>query len=99
MLEVTKAMAEAIDEAISETTVEVVQLPIEDPTDYAQILAHLRAQTGRLIEAHPNAVFSTSTASGTPQMHACWLLLAAAIPATLLHTRPPQYASDEHPLV
>src|SRR6185295_16046197 len=47
------------------------------------------------------ARFFVATASGTPQMHACWVLLAASgeIPAHLLHIRPPRFVSKDHPLV
>jgi two-component system response regulator PilR (NtrC family) len=40
-------------------------------------------------------------ASGTPQMHACWVLLAASgeIPAHILHIRPPRFVSKDRPLV
>lgn len=42
-----------------------------------------------------------AVASGTPQMHACWLLLAASgeIPAQILNVRPPQFVTRERPLV
>jgi DNA-binding NtrC family response regulator len=101
MVDVTRATAEAIAETMPAVTPEVIQLPLEDPTDYAQILAHLRAHCGSLIERYPNASLFISTASGTPQMHACWLLLAAAneIPAKLLKSREPRWVNDERPLV
>lgn len=101
MVDVTRATVDAITDAMPEVTPDVVQLPLEDPTDYAQILAHLRAHCGRIIEQYPDASFFVSTASGTPQMHACWLLLVAAreIPAKLLKSREPQFVSLERPLV
>jgi DNA-binding NtrC family response regulator len=101
MVDVTKATVEAIIETMPEVTSEVVQLPLEDPTDYAQILAHLRAHCGQIIEQYRDASLYISTASGTPQMHACWLLLAASkeIPAKLLKSREPQFVRDDRPLV
>ncbi|MBX7135837.1 MAG: sigma 54-interacting transcriptional regulator [Fimbriimonadaceae bacterium] len=101
MAEQTSATAAAVAEECPATTVEVVQLPLEDPTDYSQILAHLRRECGKIVDRDPKAALSISTASGTPQMHACWLLLAAAkeIPATLIHSRPPQFVTDDKPLV
>jgi len=42
-----------------------------------------------------------SVASGTPQMHACWVLLVASgeIPARILHIRPPRYVTKDQPVV
>ena len=49
MVDVTRATVDAITDSMPEVTPDVVQLPLEDPTDYAQILAHLRAHCGRII--------------------------------------------------
>jgi transcriptional regulator with GAF, ATPase, and Fis domain len=101
MLEVTEATIQAIEEVASEVTVEAIALPLQDPTDYAQILGHLRRECGQICERFPGAHLYVSTASGTPQMHACWLLLAASgeVPARLLHSRPPQFVSPDKPMV
>ena len=100
-LAITDATAEALKSIAPEVTVEVVALPLQDPTDYTQIIVNLRARCGEIVERFPTAKLYVSTASGTPQMHACWLLLAASgeLPARLLHTRPPQFVSDEKPMV
>lgn len=52
-------------------------------------------------ESHAGARFFIATASGTPQMHACWFLLAASgeIPARILHVRPPRFVGKDRPLV
>jgi transcriptional regulator with GAF, ATPase, and Fis domain len=54
-----------------------------------------------IVESFKDAVFSIAVASGTPQMHACWVLLAAGgeIPARILHVRPPRFVTKERPLV
>ena len=81
--------------------VEVRNFPLADPTDYVAILRNLRAHLQDICEAVPQAQFFIAVASGTPQMHACWVLLAASgeIPAHLLHIRPPRFVSKDHPLV
>ncbi len=42
-----------------------------------------------------------AVASGTPQMHACWLLLVASgeLPARILHVRPAKFVTKDRPLV
>ncbi|MBA1495934.1 sigma 54-interacting transcriptional regulator, partial [Klebsiella pneumoniae] len=52
-------------------------------------------------EEHKHAKFYISVASGTPQMHACWVLLAASgeIPAKILHVRPPRFVTKDRPLL
>src|SRR5690606_5918906 len=42
-----------------------------------------------------------AVASGTPQMHACWVLLAASgeIPAKILHIRPPRFVTKDQSVV
>jgi transcriptional regulator with GAF, ATPase, and Fis domain len=54
-----------------------------------------------ICDTFSQAQFFVAVASGTPQMHACWVLLAASgeIPAHILHVRPPRFVSKEHPLV
>jgi len=83
------------------TQVHILDINLDDPTDYQQILTGLRKQIKRVQEATPAASFFVAVASGTPQMHACWVLLIAAgeIPARLLHVRPPHFVTKEHPLV
>ena len=100
-LTITAATAEALRAIAPEMDVEIVPLSLQDPTDYTQIIVSLRAKCGEIMERFPTARLFVSTASGTPQMHACWLLLAASgeLPARLLHTRPPQFVSDEKPMV
>jgi sigma54-dependent transcription regulator len=42
-----------------------------------------------------------SVASGTPQMHACWVLLTTSgeFPARILHIRPPRFVTADRDLV
>lgn len=76
-------------------------LDIEDPTHYADILSELRGQLQEVQNEHEGANFYVSVASGTPQMHASWLMLVAGgeLPARILHTRPPEHVTPEKPAV
>ena len=81
------------------TETEIVALP--DPTDYAAILTRLRGLLARRLPVWGAANLYVSVASGTPQMHAAWVLLVAGgeLPARVLHTRPPQFVTVETPAV
>ena len=81
--------------------VQRITVPLNDPTDYAAILAHLRVITQDIVERHPGAEYFISVASGTPQMHACWVLLAASgeFAARILHVRPPRFVTAQAPQV
>ncbi len=80
---------------------EIVKAPIADVTSHVQILAFLRRALRTIMDAFPEAQFYAAVASGTPQMHAVWLLLAASgeFPAHLLQVRRPRYVTAEQPPV
>ncbi len=63
---------------------------LDDPTDHIAILRYLRGFIREILDERPDAEYSVSISSGTPSMHACWLLLAAegALPARLLYGHP-----------
>lgn len=94
----TAATAAALKERVD---LKVVALPLQDPTDYSAILKHMRSVTGTVVEEFPGAEYFISVASGTPQMHACWVLLTSSgeFPARILHIRPPRFVTAEIPLV
>ena len=73
----------------------------DDPTNYEAILDGLRAHITNIMEEFTPAHFFVAVASGTPQMHACWLLLTASgeITARILHVRPPKFVTKDRPLV
>lgn len=81
--------------------VEIRDIPLADPTDYHHILNGLRSHLKHIVESVPGANFFISVASGTPQMHACWLLLAASgeIPARILQVRPRKFVTSSLPQV
>jgi len=97
----TSATVEALAETCQETKVDVVNLSLDDPTDYNAILFNLRQVIGELIAKRPEASYFVSVSSGTPQMHACWLLLAASgeIPAHILNIRPPRFVTKDRPMI
>ncbi len=91
----------ALEKRYPDLSVAVRDLPLNDPTDYLEILTFLRRHSQEIVTAQTMARYFISVASGTPQMHACWLLLAAAgeLPATLLHIRPPKFVTVDRPLL
>ena len=100
----THSMAVSTQEtadAISGVEVLVRPLHLPDPTDYLAILRELRRECAAIRVEDPGAEFFVSTASGTPQMHACWFLLTASgeVPATLLLVREPRHVTRDLPVV
>lgn len=81
--------------------VEIREFLLDDPTDYIGILRGLRSHIRDICDTTPSSEYFIAVASGTPQMHACWVLLVASgeIPAHILHVRPPRFVSKEYPLV
>lgn len=81
--------------------VRILDVPLSDPTDYTAILTHLRRHITAVQDDLQDGAFFIAVASGTPQMHAIWVLLAAGgeIPAKLLHVRPPRFVTKDRPLV
>lgn len=97
----TATLTEATAKVVKGVNVLVRSLHLPDPTDYLAILRELRREYGVIRSENLDAELFVSTASGTPQMHACWFLLTASgeIPATLLHVRPPRFVTKELPVV
>lgn len=97
----TLATKEALRSLYPSLDVKVRDFPLDDPTDYIAILRGLRAHIREIGESTTQAQYFIAVASGTPQMHACWVLLAASgeVPAHILHVRPPRFISKDHPLV
>lgn len=98
---VTEETKDAISKLHHGSAVHVLEINLSDPTNYQEIFRGLRAYLNSILEGFASARFFIAVASGTPQMHACWVLLAASgeIPARILHVRPPHFVSKEHPLV
>jgi transcriptional regulator with PAS, ATPase and Fis domain len=95
----TKLTLEALRERAPDLPTEVHSAPnLADPTDHLRILAFLRKQVPPVLKALPDAEFFISISSGTPSMHACWLLLVAdgTIPARIIYGHPPRHAEDDY---
>lgn len=98
---ITKETEAAIKLLHRGSIVHILEVNLTDPTNYRDILSGLSSHIHRIIEDFASAKFFVAVASGTPHMHACWLLLTASgeIPARILHVRPPNFVTKEHPLV
>jgi len=98
---VTAEIKEAITKIHHGSEVHVLQINLSDPTNYEEIFGGLRTHLHRILEEFTAARFFVAVASGTPHMHACWVLLTASgeIPARILHVRPPHFVTKQHPLV
>ena len=101
----TKIFTEKTKEAIvakhPKTKVTIKHLPLKDPTDYSAIFYELRNLIGPLLEIRKGSNFFVCPTPGTPQMHACWLLLIAGgeFPATILQVNPKKFTDLDAPLV
>jgi DNA-binding NtrC family response regulator len=76
--------------------VTILDVPLKDPTNYSGILRQLRMHFKRISRQHPEASYYIGVSSGTPHMHASWVLLVASgeIPARLLQSTPPEFVEQ-----
>jgi transcriptional regulator with AAA-type ATPase domain len=79
-----------------EMTVEICEVPLKDPTNYLGILNQLRSHFKEISKQNPGADYFICVSSGTPHMHASWLILAASgeIPARILQTRAAKFVRE-----
>ncbi len=101
MRESAEHTCEALETRFPHIAVDLRDVPLADPTDYRAILAVMRLELDKLRRAFPKASFFVSVASGTPQIHACWLVLLneTPFPVRLLQARPPRFVTDDVPPV
>jgi len=95
----TLDVVEEIGKRFPSMDVQLRQLDrLTDPTDHLGILSYLRHFLPDIVAAHTDASFTIALSSGTPAMHACWLLLAAdgTIPARLIYGHPPKHVGEEY---
>lgn len=99
--QITQETQIAIAERTTGTEVHIAEVALDDPTNYRDIFNGLRTHIQRILETFQDARFYISVASGTPHMHACWMLLTASgeIPAHILHVRPPRFVTQDIPPV
>jgi sigma54-dependent transcription regulator len=97
----TIATKDSLNKLYQDMRVTIKAFAIGDPTNYFEILKLLRSNVSKIIEENPSSNYYISVASGTPQMHACWLLLVASgeIPAQIIHIRPARYVSKDRPII
>jgi transcriptional regulator with PAS, ATPase and Fis domain len=96
-----KTTASVLQERHPEALVELYPVSIDDPTNYPQLLSAMREACRILLENQVPREYFVSVASGTPAMHACWLLLTASgeIHANILYLRRSKYIQDGQPLI
>jgi len=94
---ITEETAAELEKLSPRVQIQVLEVPLTDPTDYRAILSFLRARFNDVSAAFPEAEFFVAVASGTPQMHASWVLLVSSgeIPAKILHVRPPRFITKD----
>jgi len=98
---VTEETKDAISKIHRGSKIHVLNINLDDPTNYQEIFKGLRTYLHDIIDNFASANFFVAVASGTPHMHACWVLLTASgeIPARILHVRPPHFVTKERPLI
>ena len=94
--EISEATQSELRERHTGIRVEIVELPLSDPTNYLGILNQLRTHFRRIDRKLNGADYSICVSSGTPHMHASWVMLAASgeIPATILQTRALRFVKE-----
>jgi len=97
----TLATKSVIASEFSDIEIAIRDLPLNDPIDYFAILKGLRSHVREICENASDINYYISVTSGTPQMHACWVLLAASgeIPARILNVRPDKFINKDRPLI
>jgi len=72
---------------------EMHMLVLPNPTDYSAIITQVREVFHEVNKEVESPEYIVATASGTAQMHACWLLLTQSgeIPAQVVQTHPPKF--------
>ena len=90
------ATAEAIAQRDQDIDIYEETLMLKDPTNHLGILRQLRQTFIKIQATHPDAQYTISLSSGTPHMHACWLLLTASgeIPAKLIQPQRPEHTPE-----
>lgn len=95
----TKEAIEAIKERHPDIEAIHQHIDLADPSDYFEVLPGLRSVLRDVREQFADCQYFIGTASGTPQMHTCWVMLAASgeFPARLLQSRPPRFVTEDKP--
>ncbi len=80
---------QALRELHPKIALEIIEIELIDSTNHLEILTRLRVVLARIRSDAPEDEWSVSLISGTPEIHACWVLLAVAgeLSAKLLNFR------------
>jgi len=91
--EVSAQTREALQKRNPGLTVEICEVSLKIPADRLEITKYLKACFRRIHKQHPRAEYFVCVSSGSSQMDAAWLMLAAGgeIPARILQTRPGKF--------
>jgi len=83
------------------TLVHIHRLNLPDPTDYEAILDGVRSHLPAILADDKDGDYFIFVSPGTPQIHTCWFLLAAAgeVPAQVLHVKDPDRVKPGHGVV
>ena len=75
--------------------VRTMDLNILDPISYSDILREMRKAVPVILEETTDHQLFINVSSGTPQMHSCWILLAASgeIPAHIINIRESKFVT------
>ena len=93
----TQRTREAIQKLFPHITVKTTDMNILDPISYSAILYEMRKAIPFILEETSNHQLYINVSSGTPQMHSCWILLAASgeIPAHIINIRESKFVTKE----
>lgn len=94
--DITRQTREELLRRNNQLQVDICDVPLKDPTNYLGILKQLRSHFRTISRQNPDAEFFICVSSGTPHMHASWLMLAASgeIPARILQTRAAKFVHE-----
>jgi len=94
--EISQQTKQELEKRSKILNVVICEVPLADPTNYLGILKQLRLHFRKIRKQHDGAEYYICVSSGTPHMHASWLMLAASgeIPARILQTRASKFARE-----
>ncbi len=94
--EISTQTKEELQKRNKSLAVDICDVPLKDPTNYLGILKQLRSHFRAISKENHDAEFFICVSSGTPHMHASWLMLAASgeIPARILQTRAAKFVRE-----
>src|SRR5437660_254053 len=72
---VTVQVQEELLKRHTDRKVETCDVPLKDPTNYRGLFKQLRTHFRQINRRNPEAEYFICVSSGTPHMHACWLML------------------------